>query len=130
VTRANPVLAVFAMSEIIGDVTMSALHTALSGLSLRQRTISDNIANIETPGFHAGRVDFESSLRAAMQDGTDPAQAQPSLAQSLEPTRLDGNNVNLDEETLAMSETQLRYQLVSQAVTDQFARLRTAIGSS
>src|SRR6478736_1491816 len=42
------------MPEPLGDVTMSALHQALSGLALRQRTIADNIANIETPGFLAG----------------------------------------------------------------------------
>ena len=30
----------------------------LRGLSLRQRTIADNIANIETPRFLAGTVDF------------------------------------------------------------------------
>jgi flagellar basal-body rod protein FlgB len=116
------------MTDPIGDVTMSALHTALSGLSLRQRTIADNIANIQTPGFLAGKVDFESSLRAAVESGSDPSAASPSTARSLEPTRLDGNNVNLDEETLSMSETGLRYSLAIQAVNAKFSRLRVAIG--
>ena len=116
------------MSEPIGDVTMSALHTALNGLSLRQRTIADNIANIQTPSFLAGKVDFESSLRSAVESGEDPSSAAPSLARSLEPTRLDGNNVNLDEETLSMSETGLRYSLAIQAVNAKFSRLRVAIG--
>ena len=117
------------MIEPLGDVTMSALHTALNGLSLRQRTIADNVANIQTPHFLAGKVDFESSLRAAVESGGDPSQADPSVARSLEPTRLDGNNVNLDEETLAMSETGLRYSLAVQAVNAKFTRLRTAIGN-
>ena len=39
------------MPEPVGDATMSALHYALSGLALRQRTIADNTANIETPGL-------------------------------------------------------------------------------
>ena len=116
------------MTEPIGDATMSALHTALSGLSLRQRTIADNIANIQTPNFLAGKVDFESSLRAAVESGVDPSSASPSVAKSLEPTRLDGNNVNLDEETLSMSETGLRYSLAVQAVNAKFSRLRVAIG--
>jgi len=116
------------MTEPIGDVTMSALHTALSGLSLRQRTIANNVANIQTPNFLAGKVDFESSLRSAMDSGTDPSSAAPSLAKSLEPTRLDGNNVNLDEETLSMSETGLRYSLAVQAVNAKFSQLRMAIG--
>src|SRR3954468_7850875 len=116
------------MTDPVGDVTMSALHTALSGLSLRQRTIANNVANIQTPNFLAGKVDFESSLRSAMDSGMDPSDAAPSLAKSLEPTRLDGNNVNLDEETLSMSETGLRYSLAVQAVNAKFSQLRMAIG--
>ena len=118
------------MTEPLGDVTMSALHNALNGLSLRQRTIADNVANIQTPRFLAGKVDFESSLRAAVESGVDPSQAEPSVARSLEPTRLDGNNVNLDQETLAMSETGLRYSLAVQAVNAKFSRLRVAIGGA
>lgn len=106
----------------------SVLHVALRGLSLRQRTISDNIANIETPGFLAGRVDFESSLRSAVAGGESPWSAAPAVARSLEPTRLDGNNVNLDTETLAAMETGMRYELVIQALNNKFNGIRTAIG--
>ena len=102
------------------------LHSALRGLSLRQRTIADNIANIETPGFLAGRVDFETNLRAAAQEGRRTE--GPTSARSLQPTRLDGNNVNLDEETLAAMETGLRYELTVQAITNRFNGIRTAIG--
>ena len=105
------------------------LHSALRGLSLRQRTIADNIANIETPRFLAGRVDFETSLREAAAEGRLPTEA-PSVARSLQPTRLDGNNVNLDEETLASAETGLRYELTITALTNKFNSLRTAMGSS
>ena len=104
------------------------LHAALDGLALRQRTIADNIANIETPRFLAGRVDFETSLRQAAAEGSAPTEA-PSVARSLQPTRLNGNNVNLDEETLASMETGLRYELTIQAITNRFNGIRTAIGN-
>jgi flagellar basal-body rod protein FlgB len=104
------------------------LHSALRGLSLRQRTIADNIANIETPRFLAGKVDFESSLRAAAANGETPG--APSVARSLQPTRLNGNNVNLDEETVAAMETGLRYELTITALNNKFNGLRTAIGRS
>jgi flagellar basal-body rod protein FlgB len=109
------------------DVTMSALHQALRGLSARQRTIADNIANLETPEFLAGRVDFEASLSAAVAGG-DPAVAQISTGRSTAATGVNGNNVNLDQETLTMIETDLRYQMTSQAVSNKFGLLRTAIG--
>lgn len=92
----------------------------------RNRVIADNVANVETPGFLAGRVDFESSLRAAVADGTNPDVA-PSTARSLEPTRTNGNNVNLDEETLAGLTTNLRYSAAIEAMNGKFSLLRTAI---
>ena len=107
----------------------SVLHAALKGLSVRQRTIADNIANIETPHFLAGKVDFETSLRAAAEAGETPS-AAPSVARSLQPTRLNGNNVNLDEETLAGIETNLRYELTVSALNNKFNLMRTAIGRS
>ena len=105
------------------------LHSALRGLSLRQRTIADNIANIETPRFLAGRVDFEASLRAAAATGEAPT-AAPTVTRSLQPTRLNGNNVNLDEETVAAMETGLRYELTVTALNNKFNGMRTAIGRS
>ena len=109
------------------DNVLSVLHSALDGLSLRQRTIADNIANIETPRFLAGKVEFESSLRAAVAEGRAATDA-PTTARSLQPTRINGNNVNLDEETLLSMETGLRYELTIQAITNRFNGIRTAIG--
>ncbi|QQR99529.1 MAG: flagellar biosynthesis protein FlgB [Austwickia sp.] len=114
------------MTSLIGDTTMSALHHALTGLSLRQRTIADNISNIETPGFMAGKVDFETSLKRAYANG-DPSSAPFSRAHSLEPTRTNGSNVNLDEESLASAQTLLTTQLATAAMTMKFQRLRVAI---
>lgn len=115
------------MTSMIGDATMSALSQALTGLSARQRTIADNIANIETPGFLAGKVDFETSLKSAMINGDDPLSAGIATTRSLEPTRTNGSNVNLDEETVASQQTQLSTQLASAAMTAKFQRLRIAI---
>ena len=110
---------------MFGSVTYVALNSALDGLALRQRVIADNVANIQTPGFLAGRVDFESSLAAAVKRGSGAV--TPDVQTSLEPTRLDGNNVNLDTETLLNVETNLRYQLATQAIDGTYSKLRTAM---
>ena len=111
------------------SVSYVALNSALDGLALRQRVIADNVANIQTPGFLAGRVAFEDSLAAAVSGGSGAV--TPSVARSrLEPTRTDGNNVNLDAETLLNVETQLRYQFAPQAVDDEFSSLRVALRTS
>jgi flagellar basal-body rod protein FlgB len=115
---------------VIGDVTSSALKAALDGLAQRQRTTADNIANVNTPGFLAGRVDFESSLRSALATGENPASAMAVVARSLEPTNTNGNNVSLDAETVNATETGLRYQLALNALDGKYATLRTALRTS
>ena len=107
-------------------VAMYAISSALDGLSARQRAIADNIANINTPGVLAGKVQFESALAAAVSSGntaTDPV----SVARSLEPTREDGNNVNLDEETLSNEDTGLRYSLMLRAADHEYTILRDSM---
>lgn len=110
------------------SVSFVAMSSALDGLALRQRVIADNVANIHTPGFLAGRVSFEESLAAAVRDGNPAAAATATrVDRSLEPTRENGNNVNLDTETLLNVDTNLRYQLATQAIDGTFSRLRTAM---
>ncbi|WP_313021849.1 flagellar basal body protein [Mobilicoccus sp.] len=118
------------MSFFIGDITTRTLNEAMTGLSMRQRTIADNLANIDTPGFLAGKVDFESVLAEAYAEGRDPGRIDIATARSLEPTRTNGSNVNLDEEAVAGQETLLTQQLIAQALTGKFRSLRTAISGS
>jgi flagellar basal-body rod protein FlgB len=112
---------------MIGDVTTTTLHAALAGLAQRSRVTADNIANVQTPGFLAGRTDFESSLRTELRHGRAPAVSGGSIARSLEPTREDGNNVNLDSETVIATETGLRYQLALNALDGKYGLLRSAL---
>lgn len=110
----------------ISDTTTSALHRALDGLDRRQQAIASNIANLETPGYLAREVDFEDSLRMAVAAGR-PADAAISVSESLAPTRLNGNNVNIDVEIMASSENQLRQRLAIEGLNAKYQLLRTAI---
>ena len=114
--------------SMFDSVTAVALHSALDGLALRQRVIADNIANIQTPGYQAKRVSFEDELATAVSDGSGAVTAK--VSPSLEPTRGDGNNVNLDTETLLNVDTNLRYQLATQAVSGQLSSLRAVMRTS
>ncbi len=112
---------------MIADVTSTALHAALSGLSQRSRVTADNLANVTTPGFLAGRTDFESALSGALRNGEAPTISGGSVARSLEPTNSKGNNVNLDSETVIATETGLRYQLALNALDGKYNVLRTSL---
>lgn len=110
---------------MFNSVTAVALESALDGLALRQRTIANNIANVNTPGYQAKRVAFEEVLARSVQAGDGRAAA--TLSRSLEPTRTDGSNVNLDTETLSNVETVLRYQFAARAAEGGFTSVRTAM---
>ena len=112
---------------MIGDVTMTTLHAALSGLAQRQRVTNDNIANINTPGYLAGVTDFESTLRSELAHDETPSVGGGSIARSLEPTNTNGNNVNLDAQTIVATETGLRYQLALNALDGKYGLLRSAL---
>ena len=113
---------------VFDSVTSLALESALDGLALRQRAIANNIANVNTPGYHARRVEFESALAKSVSRGDGKSAA--TTATSLEPTRLDGSNVNIDTETLSNIDTVLRFQFATQAASGPFNSIRTALRSN
>ena len=50
----------------IGDKTIQALRASLNLRQMRQEIIASNIANAETPGYKAKRIDFEEALARAI----------------------------------------------------------------
>ena len=109
------------------DLTVATVHTALRGISQRQRVIANNIANVETPGFIAQRVSFEESLRAAVRSGA-PEASSVAVSPTEAPANVNGNNVQLDDETMALVDSGLHYQLMVEAMNAKFNLLRTSIG--
>lgn len=107
------------------SVSITALTSALDGLVERQRAIAGNIANVNTPGYTARRVLFEDALARSVEAGSGAV--EPTVARSLEPTRLDGNNVNLETETLSNIDTMLRYQFATQAINGSLTSVRAAM---
>ena len=114
----------FAHSDPVGAV----LSSALDGIALRQRVIADNIANVDTPGYRASSVDFETSLRAAIASGDPGAALEPQVLATDTPVGANGNNVDLRKETLAAIQSQFQYQVITRATSDRFALLRTVAG--
>jgi flagellar basal-body rod protein FlgB len=108
------------------DVTIQAIQTSLDGLAARQRMIATNLANAETPGYLAQNVNFEDSLRSAMASG-DPSQTAITTSSSSNPIGPNGNNVNVDTETVALVDTGLRYQLATQSMNNEFSVLRDSM---
>lgn len=126
--------------SLFSDHAIRAAKLALNGLSLRQQVISRNLANVDTPGYQAQVVNFEDTLKRALNESPSLAMKvtdeshQVSSEQSLGFTstlrpggteRADQNNVDVDAEMIDMSETGIQYQAVSQSLSQKLLLLKT-----
>ena len=105
----------------------------LDATHLRHETLSNNLANVETPGFKRRDLPqtFSVELRRAV-DRNDFRRVKALLPRSAEdrqakPVRMDGNTVQLDEEMLAMNRNALNYEYLTGAVGGSIKELNLAI---
>lgn len=73
------------MSNWLIDPTQRVLSSALDGLAMREQAVAANLSNIDTPGYQAATVDFESVLQAQMAgalNASPMALNPPTLGQS------------------------------------------------
>ena len=117
---------------------------ALDGTWLRHEALSNNLANVNTPGYKREDVNFDEVLQNYLnQDGTKLYRTNDKhlpvgghSIESLTPTidktthtsyRKDGNNVNVDIEMAELAKNQLRYNALAEQINGQMARIRLAI---
>lgn len=113
----------------IGGITSLGLQAAIHGLEARREAHEANIANVETPGYKARSVQFESALRRALDTGMSAPRAfEPTVNISNEAGRLNGNNVNVEQEMIGLTETALTQELLIRALNDKYGLVRTALG--
>ncbi len=93
----------------------------------REQVVSANMANIDTPGYHAKDVSFEQTLLRAGSNGEIPDVPIAIRDQAGLLERPDGNNVNLDHESLLLAKAQLQYGLGAQLIKGQFHELLSAV---
>lgn len=110
------------------DPVQNAIQFTLRSLSERSRVTNSNLANINTPGYLAKKTEFEQSLARALSTN-NTVELKSHLSSTLAPTNVNGNNVDMDNETLTAMDTQLRYQSMILAINEKFRLLRTAIGA-
>jgi flagellar basal-body rod protein FlgB len=105
----------------------------LDATHLRHETLSNNLANVETPGFKRRDLpkSFSVELRRAVEmkdtdrlKRLDPRSAVDTHAK---PVRMDGNTVQLDEELLALNKNSLNYEYLVSAVGGNLKQLNLAI---
>ena len=91
-------------------------------VSARQKLVSSNIANADTPGYQTKDVDFENELQSQI-SGSKPNVIDVSGLKN----KNDGNNVDMDREARLLAENALRFSVASQLAHSEIGTIRTAI---
>ncbi len=116
---------------------INVLDKAADASWMRNEVIANNIANATTPGYKRQDVAFESELRKALgYDGTESMDEKVKNVRtaSLNPMpyidnagysyRLDGNNVDIENENVMLAENQLKYQGLLNSISSEFKNLQ------
>ena len=128
------------------DKTTNALSSSLALRQLRNNITSSNIANAETPGYHAKKMDFENALARALDmdganglstsspehfavGGVSVSKTRPDIYEDPEgQVNNDGNTVDLEKEMSALSENAIMYKTALHLINKKMAAIKYAAG--
>lgn len=103
------------------------LSRALRNTSERQTLLTENLANVNTPGYKRKDVAFGIELDNASSGLGKFGSRFKSAAIGSGSLRMDGNNVDLEREVAGIAETETRYQMLTEMTYRYFNGLKTAI---
>ncbi len=128
------------MSDFLTPNSMIMLQQAMSFQWAKQRAISDNIVNAETPNYKVKYVTFEEALRKNIQAAAQDRNAVPSaMRQTLEAAapqvrvagderaRMDENGVNVAEQHIELVRSAYQTQHLYRAFSSDMSRMLMAI---
>lgn len=128
-------------------ITNYLLEKGLDNESLRRKVIANNIANVDVPHFKRSEVNFESELKRAILDREETENKLPALMTderhipffvprditTVRPRinldyntsyRNDGNNVDIEKETVDSAKNLMRYNAFTTALNNNFKMLK------
>lgn len=121
---------------------VNVLNKAADAAWTRNDVLANNIANMDTPGYKRQDVDFESALKRELGSskyipldkkvrglnsdlsGLDVSTYTDSSNYSY---RLDRNNVDVDTEQVELASEQLRYEMLTTSINEEFNRMKLVL---
>lgn len=144
-----PCQAAEGVTAVLPDIfeTTDLLQKGLNAAQLRQDTIANNIANVDTPGFKASHVEFEAYMKEALEGGgagleakttrdkhipfhsqASPRDVEPAVIEESDTAmRMDGNNVDMDAEMSSLVKNGVYYNVLAAKLNGELSRLKLAI---
>ncbi len=122
--------------------TSQAVQASLDNTWLKTQVISNNIANVDTPGFKASTVSFEevlqgASMRVQNHEGQEVSGTTRSSSGSsyfshvrtddTTSVRIDGNNVSMEKEQSELWKAYAQYNYLIDRISGHYNNISAAI---
>ena len=138
------------LEQIMNSTNFNYLPRGMTAASIRQETIANNIANVNTPNFRKKNVEFEDLLAREIYGEKAPEgklqmvqthnrhlpykprhiHATPTLVEDNSTImRVDDNNVDIDIEMATLAKNQIYYNALANQLGGYVTKMRNVITS-
>ncbi len=115
--------------------TLNQVMHVMDILQAKHKTLADNIANTNTPGYIRQDVNFSQELKKVLEApavtsgdaGSSASGPDPLVYRDIEiqrdtdqPVKTDGNNVNLEQEMVNLGQTNQVYEFMAKMASIQY----------
>lgn len=119
--------------------TISTLEHALNYSSMKQKVVSQNIANVDTPNYKAKDVSFKAAFEQAMGNNIEAYKSDsrhldftgkssmPGVVSRNLNYNENGNSVDLDKEMADLATNQIYYNALTERINGKFNSLQSVI---
>ncbi|MDQ0253719.1 flagellar basal-body rod protein FlgB [Evansella vedderi] len=130
--------------DLLNNSTNTLIQSALSASTMRQNTISENIANVDTPNYKAKKTIFNHELHKAINNslsakrtdnrhvefGGQGLNGMPAQIIKRSNTQMNhnGNNVDIDLEMAELAKNQIYYNALIDRLNGRYNSIRTVLG--
>ncbi len=116
---------------LFNNTSFRLMEQGLDAVWLKQRVISQNIANNDTPDYKARTVHFKAVLKDKISGGSIKGKElnlETEISVETGTNQIfDGNNVDMEKEQISLADAQIQYDTLSTKMINEFNMIKTAI---
>lgn len=115
------------------DRISKAMHSGMDALWMKQKIISNNIANYDTPNYKAKTLDFQEIIDTKVNSLGKEEKVYNYVATISEDNesvmKIDGSNVDIEKEQLELWRVYANYSYLQEKVNGEFTKLNSVINT-
>jgi flagellar basal-body rod protein FlgB len=117
---------------LFNSIDFKAMESSLEALSIKQQVISQNMSNIETPGYKQKNVSFQNVLEDSMNGKSQDEYDFKANVTEDDNTNInvDGNNVDTDQQSVELYSTYVQHAAIVNKINATFSNFKTVASAN